>query len=293
MRQYVRENLEDSYGILDFQDELLKIMVYIDSFCNANRIDYCLMAGSALGAERHHGYIPWDDDIDIYMSSSDYDKFKKAFNESGDKDKYYLQEYGSTHYKKRDMITMAKVKLNGSMIEEVAFKGWKVHQGIFVDIFIVHNMPEKNVQRISQYLWSEAVVLKGLSVRGYKSKSLKDFFMLTIANLLPTKWILNHGLYNAYKYDDIETSHVMGFFDTRKYSRAVFRRELIFPTKYSAFETVQLRVPANNKEYLRIQFGDDYMVPPPLDKRQINKHVNSWKLDEKIQYDYSDEVKLI
>lgn len=58
MRKYVRDKLEDTYGILDYQEELLKIMVDIDSFCKAHGIDYCLMAGSALGAERHQLKVP-------------------------------------------------------------------------------------------------------------------------------------------------------------------------------------------------------------------------------------------
>ena len=293
MGKYVREDLEDTYGILDFQEELLKIMIYIDNFCETNDVDYCLMAGSALGAERHQGFIPWDDDIDIYMSANDYKKFKEAFDKAGDKEKYYLQEYGRTKYKNLEMVTTAKIKLNGSMINEEAYKGWKIHQGLFVDIFIVHSTPETKIGRICQYLWSEAVVLKGLSVREYKSRNMKDAILLFIANILPTKWILRHGLYNAYKYDKFKTSKVMGFFDTRKYSRAIFPRDYIFPAKYFPFENVNLKVPAKNKEYLSIQFGDDYMTLPPEEKRPINKHANGWKIDKNISYDYSDEYKLI
>lgn len=63
---YVRNDLQDTYGIIDLQERLLEIMVDIDGFCKKYNIDYCLMAGSALGAERHKGFIPWDDDIDIY-----------------------------------------------------------------------------------------------------------------------------------------------------------------------------------------------------------------------------------
>ena len=82
MRKYVRDGLEDTYGILDYQEELLKIMVYIDAFCETNGIDYCLMAGSALGAERHQGFIPWDDDIDIAMPRKDYMRFLKISEKS-------------------------------------------------------------------------------------------------------------------------------------------------------------------------------------------------------------------
>ena len=293
MRKYVRDGLEDTYGILDYQEELLKIMVYIDAFCETNGIDYCLMAGSALGAERHQGFIPWDDDIDIYMSVSGYKRFKKAFVEKGDKNKYYLQEYGKTKYKNNEMITMAKFKLNGSMIEEEIVKGWKIHQGIFVDIFIIHNSPRNRVKRVIQYFWTEAVVLKGLSIRCYKSKGWKDSVALSFAKLIPKKWILDHGLYNAYKYDEMHTPFFNGFFANRKYSRAVFTRNMIFPAKYNQFENVKLKVPAMNKEYLTTVFGEDYMRLPPIEERPINKHTKCWKIDDTIRYEYSDETKLI
>ena len=65
--KYVRNDLEDSYGILKLQDKILEIMVYIDQFCKENDIKYFLMGGSALGAMRHKGFIPWDDDLDIFM----------------------------------------------------------------------------------------------------------------------------------------------------------------------------------------------------------------------------------
>lgn len=94
--KYMRNDLNDNYGIIDLQEKLLEIMVDIDLFCNRYDIDYCLMAGSALGAERHKGFIPWDDDIDIYMTEKDFNKFRCKFEKYGDKEKYYLQEWEKT-----------------------------------------------------------------------------------------------------------------------------------------------------------------------------------------------------
>lgn len=293
--KYIRENLQDSYGILELQEKLLEIMVDIDVFCNKYDIDYCLMAGSALGAERHKGFIPWDDDIDIYMTEKGYNDFRFAFNKYGDKKKYYLQEWGKTEYQGKLMITMAKIRLNNSEIQEKAYSGWKMHQGLFVDIFILHNCPENERLQKKQYLWSEAVVLKGLQRRGYKAKGIRDSFILTVSKLFPQKWILRKGLEEAYKYQDKNTRYTHGFIDTREFSRAVFPKNAMFPGKYVDFEKVKLKVPNDNAKYLRIQFGSDYMVLPSEDKRPINKHSNGWREnDSSIQYiDLSDEVKLI
>ncbi|HCS73664.1 MAG TPA: hypothetical protein DIW17_07305, partial [Clostridiales bacterium] len=91
----MRDNLEDKYGFLELQDKILEIAVYIDGFTKRYDLDYCLMGGSALGAKRHGGFIPWDDDLDIFMTPQNYELFRTKFNEYGDKDKYYLQEWGA------------------------------------------------------------------------------------------------------------------------------------------------------------------------------------------------------
>ena len=122
---YVRANLQDTYGILDLQEKLLEIMVDIDLFCREYSIDYCLMAGSALGAERHKGFIPWDDDIDIYMTEQGYANFRTAFAKYGDKEKYYLQEWGKTEVGGKTLITMAKIRLNHSQINEATYQELK------------------------------------------------------------------------------------------------------------------------------------------------------------------------
>lgn len=291
---YMRRELEDKYEIMDFQNQLLNIMIDIDRFCDKHGIDYCLMAGSALGAERHHGFIPWDDDIDIYMTENDYYEFRTKFLNSDLQNKYYLQEWGKDKSKGRSFITMAKVRLNGSMIHEKAYENWKIHQGLFVDIFILHKSSNNTFRQKIQYLWAECVVLKGLQVRGYKCKSLKKMLMLTICKFIPKKWILEHGLRNIYKYQNEDADFYHGFIDTRTFSRAIFRKEVFFPTKYVDFENVRLKVPAKNDEYLKIQFGSDYMAIPPENKRPINKHTNGWKIDSKIIYkDLSDEENLI
>ena len=292
--KYMRESLTDEYGILAFQDALLEIMVYIDKYCSEHDIDYCLMAGSALGAERHKGFIPWDDDIDIYMSESGYEQFRRYFVEDGDHEKYYLQEWGKTTLKGHQKITMAKLRMNGTQLNEKTYMGWKMHQGLFVDIFILHNSSNSRLKQKIQYAWSEAVVLKGLEVRGYKAKNNKDRVLLFASRMLPTKLLLKAGLKNVYKYEHKRTSYVHGFIDTRGFNRGIFPKDIFFPAKYTDFETVRLKVPACNSEYLRIQFGEDYMTPPPMEKRPINKHTSGWIKDSSIRYsDLSDENRLI
>ena len=142
--KYMRSELEDKYGLLEVQDKILEIMVDVDKFCENHGIEYCLMGGSALGSKRHGGFIPWDDDLDIFMTPDNYEKFRKIFNMEGNKDKYYLQEWGLVD----GMITIAKVRLNGTSYIEEAIKDWDIHQGVYIDIFILHTCPNNLLQAL-------------------------------------------------------------------------------------------------------------------------------------------------
>ena len=66
--------------VRDVQNKILEVMKFVDKVCRDNNIAYFIMGGTALGAIRHGGFIPWDDDLDIFMTPSEYEKFKKAFN---------------------------------------------------------------------------------------------------------------------------------------------------------------------------------------------------------------------
>ena len=83
MKNLMRSYKEDKWGILELQNCILNIAEYIDTFCDKYGIDYCLMGGSALGAVRHKGFIPWDDDLDIFMRPKEYEKFRKEFLKNG------------------------------------------------------------------------------------------------------------------------------------------------------------------------------------------------------------------
>jgi lipopolysaccharide cholinephosphotransferase len=159
MNNLIRTGLQDSYGILDLQNVILNIAKYIHDFCEAHGIQYCLMGGSALGAKRHSGFIPWDDDLDIFMTPDNYELFRDKFNQFGDKGMYYLQELGVSKGK----VITAKVRLNNSYYEEDIIKDWKIHHGIYVDIFILHTCPDNKIKRYWQYVWAKYLIVKGLA----------------------------------------------------------------------------------------------------------------------------------
>ena len=293
--QYMRDDLTDDYGFLVLQDKILEIAVYMDNLCKENGIKYYLMGGSALGAKRHGGFIPWDDDLDFFMTPDDYEKFRETFNRVGNKEKYYLQEWGSVN----GMVTIAKIRMNGTTYVEEILKDWDIHQGIYVDIFILHNCPNNKISRFHQYLWARYVVAKGLAERNYSRRKGFAGFCLKILKIFPNRFLIKHGLKQVYKYRNKQCDNYCNFLGKAKLKNAVYSKKLFLDGIYAQFEKVQLRIPTNVEKFLTERFGD-YMKIPSKDRIKWEQHAESWdtqkdfhQLLHKCTYEYKDERKLI
>lgn len=268
---YMRPGLEDRHGFLELQDKILSIMVYVDGFCADHGIEYCLMGGSALGSKRHGGFIPWDDDLDIFMTPSNYEKFRDAFKRDGDKSKYYLQEWGLTE----GMVTIAKVRLNGTAYIEDAVKDWDIHHGIYIDIFILHSCPNSRFGQIHQCFWGKYVITKGLALREKNRHTGVKRALIQIAKVLPDRFLIKHGLKQVYKYRDRDTKYYCNFLGKAGFKKGIYQREWFDHPVYAPFETVQLKVPGKLHAFLSERFGD-YMKPPSPDQIKWEQHAERW-----------------
>lgn len=293
--RYMREENDPQYGFLELQDKILEIALYIDSVCAEHGIDYCLMGGSALGAKRHGGFIPWDDDLDIFMTPDNYDKFKQVFLEYGDRENYYLQEWGACN----GMVTISKIRMNGTTYIEEALKNWDIHHGIYVDIFILHTCPNHMLQQLWQCLWGKYVIMKGLAIRGYNRRGGFLGFALKVMSKMPDKFLVKYGLKQVYKYRNKNTDYYCNFLGKAVFKNAIYKREWFSPTEYAPFENAQLRIPTNLHEFLSFRFGD-YMKPPSLERIKWEQHAQNWDIGrdfrevlEKPNMKFADEQKLI
>lgn len=291
--KYMRDGLEDNYGFLELQDKILQIMVYVDELCSKNDIDYCLMGGSALGAKRHKGFIPWDDDLDIFMTPDNYEKFREALKAEGDTD-FYLQEWGATE----GMVTISKVRMNNTAYIESSLRNWDIHHGIYIDIFILHNCPNNRLLQLWQFFWAKYSIMKGLAIRNYDRRKGSISAILKIMRVMPDKFMLNFALKQVYRYRNRKTNYFCNFMGKAFFKKGIYKKEWFLKTQYVDFEKIRLKVSCGLEEFLAERFGD-YMKIPSADRIKWEQHAEEWdtKKDFKVvmerKFNFKDEIRLI
>lgn len=245
---------------------LLEMLKDFDAVCKKHEIPYTLFAGTALGAVRHQGFIPWDDDLDILMLREDYERFFAVASSELDPDTYYLQHEFSDHWP----LFFSKLRRNHTAaIEKYHPRDPKVHQGVYIDIFPCDNLSDLRFVRKLQFMAAKVVIAKCLERRGYETDSkLKKVFIL-LCHCLPLKPLWRFSIHRKNK----NTAMVHSFFGCgTKYSKSVFDRSWITELTELPFEDGKFPVSAHYDELLHALYGD-YMKMPAPEERKIKEHV--------------------
>lgn len=283
----MRKETPDDWGIKKLQEKILEIAVYIDKFCEENDIQYCLMGGSALGAIRHSGFIPWDDDLDFFMTADNYEKFVKLFEEKGDKDRFFLEPFG--HFD--NMVTLGKVRAKNTTYIEESLKDYKISHNVYLDIFILHNCPDNLLQRKNQYVWAKYIVAKAQSVRDLSRYGFALKSVLRILRCFPRLFLVKHGLKQVYKYRNKKSSHYCNYLGKAKYKNGTYKKQWFEDVKRVSFENVTLNVPIGVEEFLTERFGD-YMRIPDIEKIRREQHASVWDVEKNFDEYLSKEPAL-
>lgn len=287
MNELMRKDTEDSYELKELQNVILNIAAYVDKLCVEHDINYRLMGGSALGAKRHGGFIPWDDDLDIFMTPAEYESFREVFNKYGDKEHYSLQELGAANGR----VITAKVRLNNSYYEEEIIKGWKIHHGVYIDIFILHTCPDNRMAQRWQYFWAKYLIVKGLANKPYKRRGGMAGLAVKCAKVLPKRFLLNYGLKQVYRWRDRRTEYFCNFLGKALFKNGKYRYDDFAESKRVPFETISLNVASGLERFLTDRFGD-YMKPPSAERIKYEQHASTWNLLPREYSDRSDEKYL-
>lgn len=265
------------WGLNDLHAKLLELLKYVHSFCEENNIEYVLAYGTALGAVRHQGFIPWDDDADICMTIDNYEKFRSLFEVYGDKNRFYLQECRTYD----GMVGVPKLRMNGTYFMDPFYKDKDMHQGIYVDIFILHNAPASNLGQQLQLRANQYIALKSLSNK--KDHRKKKFIpIFTLLSLFPTYFLIPTCRKILYSSKDKVSSLL---FDTGFYvkEKCFVSKEIIFPAKLAKFEDCLLYIPKDSDKYLSIGYGD-YMKIPSLESIEYSHHASEWDVNKGYEY---------
>lgn len=254
----------------------MQILDAIDKFCLQHSIRYSLACGTMLGAVRHGGYIPWDDDIDIYMLREDYNRFEKLFPEVYEG---HLELWSLTRTKHWDNI-FSKISDNRTVIIEKILTNNGI--GINIDIFPIDDVPDNeedwvsfNKKRRSDCEKSRQYNRKISKERPLWQNILIPFLKLRYLFFNPRKFAEYRNCmvqqYNGKGYKRaFETTS--GMFVKEPFPKSLFNELIDIP-----FENRRYKCFKDYDRYLTDTFGD-YMTPPPPEKRKsLHTYDTYWK----------------
>lgn len=249
----------------------LQAMLKFDAICQQHHLRYTLAAGTLLGAIRHHGFIPWDDDVDVLMPRADFERLRQVpAVEWGPH--YFYQSYATDpHYK----YSYDKLRVNGTYFGEEALLGTGIrNNGVFIDIFPADPVSNHRIQRQLQvYLYNVVHLLfmfkyininhrhgREKQVAQLVRRLFKHVDTDTIRQLM-VKIIRHYDQSNPRYYRAFDSYHV-----ERELYPACFLTDL----KYAPFAGHQFLITRHYDAMLREYYGDYMQLPPRT--QQVNKH---------------------
>lgn len=248
----------------------LDILKSIDLFCKSNSINYSLAFGTLLGAVRHKGFIPWDDDIDIMMTRENYERFREV--------------YHSERYPLYDLKTNIKYPLSMGKIHDSRTyyyrSGIKRDLGLFIDIFPFDNVPEDTqirqewIKKIHKYNIYNIAKNTPIKYQLNSGISLLGKIRIILIKAFGNSSYIHKTLENQYIKYNKETTPYMGvpavMSMKKSFESKLFPKELFQSYTTLEFENYTFSAICRYDEFLRIFYGD-YMQLPPVDQR-VGKH---------------------
>lgn len=257
------------------QIELEMLRFFID-ICNKENLLYFTVGGTALGAMRHKGFIPWDDDIDVAMPREDYEKFMAVANK-------YLPEYyflQNSFTDKNCPFNFAKIRDSRTTFIEASCQNIKMNHGVYIDIFPLDGYPS---QRLRQKMFDIADLVLKIRISFIFTKKrtnrlrsrIGTFILKTAIPDYRTAVRLRDRLLKKYKYSSSELIfNCCGAWGKKE----MMPKSYFNSGKQGKFEELDVILPENSDKYLTSLYGD-YMTLPPIEKRVCHHYTTVVDLD--------------
>ncbi len=264
-------NKEDLKRLRKLQLIELEILLEVDRVCKKNKINYFLSEGTLLGAIRHHGFIPWEDDVDIMMFREDYEKFCKIAGKELKKD-FILQNSNTL---KKYWVIASKVRLTRETDfhqENLKEIGVTNDVGPYIDIFPLDYLPVKS-SRKTYIIWKKIRAYRRLlwhKTRFSRKKSLKIKFLKIFSLFVSIEFCHNRIYYLMTKFNSDSRKYAVNYASYYSVDKQTIPIEKYAETMYVDFEGHKFPVP-KQYDYILTNIYGDYMKLPPKEKR-VNGH---------------------
>lgn len=270
MREYDQETLKK------VQRAELSILKDFIELCNRHGLIYFGIAGTGIGALRHKGFIPWDDDIDVAMPREDFDRFCLIVKEEM-ADKYLLM---NTEENENYPLMTSRLMLRGTEFREEALKDIDCPLGIFLDLYPLDKVSDDPGECKKQFrdawFWSKMLILRSiphpvLGFGGVKAKAVQwicgAVHGVMAACHISKRWLYHKCLEACTRFRHYEKTTRIDFLcDTTPYMN-IHETEGMFPLQKLEFEDILVDFPGNIHSNLVREYGD-YMQLPPEEKRK-------------------------
>lgn len=245
----------------------LEMLIEIDRICKRNQIKYTIIGGTLLGAVRHGGFIPWDDDADVAMLRPEYEKFCLACEKELDKDRFYFQHMDNT---KGYRWGYAKIRRKNTLFLRENQEHMPYEQGVFLDIFPIDGTPDNYfLRRIHEFRCFIVRKILWSAVGRKITKNAVERLIYKMLYLIPEATVKKMYRQLILKKKANETKVVRTLtFPAPKELHGYYRRWFA-QTAPILFEGIELEGVEDYKGWLSYEFGD-YMKLPPEDKRKAH-----------------------
>lgn len=245
------------------QEKELEILNEFARVCNKLNLRFFLSSGTTIGAVRHKGFIPWDDDVDVIMPWNDYKKFLKYGQKEIDSKFFIQSNFSDLWYRE-----FSKVRMNGTTAIEKSYEDIHFHQGVWIDIFPVIGVKDdkKWIEKFNRYIKFRDLFVQDLFFEKTETLSAPLKLLKKVPLGLRRAMIKFMDLFFMKNPSKRECgTHLWGFGITQYYDSRFFEESVS-----ADFEGYTFPVPKEYDEYMTQMYGD-YMTPPPEEDR-VNKH---------------------